>query len=84
MTNEVSLIIEMDFSPHYHIMTEAKSVIDTYVTSCIDQNNCLLLGIQKKLKCLQYAQNASVKRIVGAKKTAHTYNTNCLSSLIAP
>lgn len=51
---------------------QAKSVIHAYVTSRIDQNNSLLLGLPKSsLKRLQYIQNAAAKLIVGARKHDH-------------
>ena len=56
----------------YLTTDQTKSVIHAYVTSHIDQNNCLLIGLPKKsLKCVQYVQNASAKLIVGAKKRDH-------------
>ena len=55
---------------------QTKSVIHAYVTSRIDQNNRLLIGLPKNsLKRLQYVQNASAKLIVGAKKHDHVTPT---------
>jgi hypothetical protein len=59
---------------------QTKCVIHAYVTSRIDQNNSLLIGLPKKsIKRLQYVQNASAKLIVGAKKRDHV--TSILVSL---
>ena len=64
----------------YLTTEQTKSVIHAYVTSRLDQNNSLLLGLPKKaLRCLQCVQNASAKLIVGGKK--HDHVTPILSSL---
>ena len=64
----------------YLTTEQAKSVIHAYVTSRLDQNNSLLLGLPKKsLRCLQCIQNACAKLIVGGKK--HDHVTPILISL---
>ena len=56
----------------YLTTDQTKSVIHAYVTSRLDQNNSLLLGLPKKsLKCLQCIQNASAKLIVRGRKHDH-------------
>ena len=51
---------------------QAKSLIHAHVTSRLDQNNSLLIGVPKtKLKCLQAVQNAAARLIVGLKKRDH-------------
>ena len=61
---------------HFLTTEQTKCVIHAYVTSRIDQNNSLLLGLpQRLLKSLQYIQNASAKLIVGAKKRDHVTGT---------
>ena len=56
----------------YLTTEQAKSVIHAYVTSRLDQNNSLLIGLPKNhIKCLQNVQNASAKLIMGGKKHDH-------------
>ena len=51
---------------------QLKTVIHAYVTSRIDQNNSLLLGLPKNsTRCIQYVQNASARLITGLKKHEH-------------
>jgi hypothetical protein len=51
---------------------ETKSVIHAYVTSKIDQNNCLLLGAPDNLiSKIQKVQNAAAKVILRCKKFDH-------------
>ena len=56
----------------YLTQEQTKTVIHSFVTSKLDQNNSLLYGIPKVLTDkLQSIQNASAKLIVGAKKFDH-------------
>ena len=56
----------------YLTVDQSKSVIHAFVTSRLDQNNSLLIGLPKKsTKCLQSVQNASAKLIMGVKKHDH-------------
>ena len=51
---------------------QVKSVIHAHVTSRLDQNNSLLLGLQKqKLTKLQHVQNAAARLISGTKLRDH-------------
>ena len=66
---------------HLHLISKIKkylthkqivSVIHAYVTSRLDQNNSLLIGLPKKsLNRLQMVQNASARLIMGLKKADH-------------
>ena len=54
------------------MISQTKGITHAYVTSCIDQNNSLLIDLPKKsLKHCQHVQNASAKLIVRAKKRDH-------------
>ena len=56
----------------YLTQEQVKSVIHAYVTSRLDQNNSLLVGLpQKHLRRLQMVQNASARLIMGLKKHDH-------------
>ena len=56
----------------YITTDQTKSLVHVYVTSRIDQNNSLLLGVQKyKLSKLQLVQNASARLILGLRKRDH-------------
>ena len=56
----------------YLTQEQTKTVIHSFVTSKLDQNNSLLYGVPKVLTDkLQSIQNASAKLIVGAKKFDH-------------
>ena len=51
---------------------QTKSLVHAYVTSRLDQNNSLLLGLPKKLILrLQNIQNAAARLIMGVKKRDH-------------
>ena len=51
---------------------QTKSAIHAHVTSRLDQNNSLLLGLQKeKLTRLQRVQNAAARLIAGLRKKDH-------------
>ena len=51
---------------------QTKTVVHAYVTSRLDMNNSLLLGVaQKKLKRLQMVQHAAARMITGLKKRDH-------------
>ena len=54
-------------------LKQLKSVIHTYVTSSIDHNNSLLLGLlpEESIKNLQSVQNAALKLTLGLKKYDH-------------
>jgi len=55
---------------------QTKSVIHAHVTSRLDQNNSLLVGLPKKsLSRLQSVQNAAARLIVGLKKKDHVTPT---------
>jgi hypothetical protein len=57
---------------HFLTTEQVKSVIHAYVTSRIDQNNSLLLGLPKNsIKRIQCVQNASARLILGLKKYEH-------------
>jgi hypothetical protein len=57
---------------HFLTLDQAKTVMHAYVTSRIDQNNSLLLGLPKKyIKRIQYVQNASARLILAVKKHEH-------------
>jgi len=55
---------------------QTKSIVHAYVTSRLDQNNSLLIGLPKKsLNRLQLVQNAAARLIVGLKKRQHVTPT---------
>ena len=56
----------------YHNTEKSKTVIHSCVTSQLDQNNSLLLGLPKQpLSPLQRVQSAAVTMILGLKKREH-------------
>jgi hypothetical protein len=56
----------------YLTTDQLKSAIHAYVTSILDQNNCLLKGLPKtSLHKLTRVQHAAARAIVGAKKHDH-------------
>jgi exonuclease III len=56
----------------YLTQHQLKSIIHAYITSRLDQNNSLLIGLPKKsLTRLQMVQNASARLIMGLRKTDH-------------
>jgi len=56
----------------YLTQDECKTVVHAYITSVLDQNNSLLIGMPDSLiKKMQRIQNASAKLICGAKKIDH-------------
>ena len=60
----------------YLDVDQTKSVIHAHVTSRLDQNNSLLIGLpKKKLSRLQIVQNAAARLITGLKKRDHVTPT---------
>ena len=56
----------------YLSQDQIKTLVHAYVTSRLDQNNALLVGLPKKsLHPLQMVQNASARLIMGIKKHDH-------------
>lgn len=56
----------------YLTIEQTKTIIHSYVTNRIDQNNSLLLGLPKKsLSRLQIVQNAAARLILSLKKRDH-------------
>ena len=80
MNSQVSAVCKSAWYHLYQIgkirkyLTEeqTKSLVHAHVTSRIDQNNSLLLGLQQyKLKKIQLVQNAAARLIKGLRKRDH-------------